>query len=100
ELVFEHLQIVLISLSIGIILSLMISFLIYNIPILLEPVMIALRIIYTIPSLAFFAMLIPIMGIGSKNAILVLSVYTLFFLVNSFLNGLHGIDLEVMNAAK
>lgn len=100
ELVFEHLQIVFISLSIGIIISLLISFLIYNIPFLYEPMMLVLRIIYTIPSLALFAFLIPITGNGSKNAIIVLSIYTLFFLVNNFLNGLYGIDEEVMLSAK
>lgn len=100
RLMLEHMQIVLISVSLGVLVSLVITFIIYTLPFSKEPLMIVLRILYTIPSLAFFAFLIPFLGIGFKNAVVVLSVYTLFFLVNSFLNGLYHVDEAVLDAAK
>ncbi|MDR2780363.1 MAG: ABC transporter permease [Synergistaceae bacterium] len=64
------------------------------------PVITILEILYTIPSLAFFAILVPISGLGVKSAVIVLVCYSLFFLVRNFLAGLEGIDPLVIEAAR
>ncbi len=96
---FEHLNIVGTTMLIGIVISLILTYLIVNAPILYEPFMTFFRIVYTIPSLAFFAILIPFTGIGNKTAIIVLTSYTLFYLVNNFLLGIRNIDRDVLDSA-
>ena len=96
----EHIYLLMITMAVSIIISAVISFLIYRIPALTKVVVLILKIIYTIPSLAFFAILIPISGIGATTAIIALVSYALFFLVSSFLDGLQGIDPKVVEAGK
>jgi osmoprotectant transport system permease protein len=54
--------------------------------------------IYAIPSLALFALLIPILGIGNINAIFVLVLYNQFLLLRNFIVGLKNIPYDVINA--
>jgi osmoprotectant transport system permease protein len=63
------------------------------------PVIVILEVLYTIPSLAFFAILVPVSGLGVKSAVIVLVCYSLFFLVRNFLAGLEGIDPLIVEAA-
>ena len=55
--------------------------------------------IYSIPSLALFALLIPIMGLGQDTAILVLVVYNQFLLVRNISAGIYGVDESITEAA-
>lgn len=56
--------------------------------------------IYSIPSLALFAILIPVTGLGGKTAILVLTVYNQSLLLRNFLTGLNEVDPAVVEAAR
>lgn len=94
----EHIYLLGMTLLFGVPISLILGFLIYHFRPFRTPVMFILKIIYTIPSLAFFAVLIPFSGLGTQTAIIVLVFYTLFFLVSHFLNGLNGIDAKVLEA--
>ena len=56
--------------------------------------------LYTIPSLALFALFIPVIGVGLKNALLVLVLYGLLPIVHSTYNALkRGEREEVIKAA-
>jgi osmoprotectant transport system permease protein len=55
--------------------------------------------IYTIPSLAFLAILIPTLGIGRRPAIVVLAAYAQIFLVRNIATGLRGVDAPTLEAA-
>jgi len=55
--------------------------------------------IYTIPSVALLALLLPITGTGSKPAIIALTLYSLAILVRNGLEGLRGVPAEVLDAA-
>ena len=55
--------------------------------------------IYTIPSLAFLALLIPVLGIGREPAIVVLAAYAQIFLVRNIAAGLRGVDRATLEAA-
>ena len=57
-------------------------------------------VIYSIPSLALFALLIPITGLGTKTAIIVLVMYNQYLLLRNFLTGLDEVDPGVKEAAK
>jgi osmoprotectant transport system permease protein len=63
------------------------------------PMLGILGAIYTIPSLAFLALLIPSLGIGRRPAIVVLAAYAQIFLVRNIATGLRGVDPATLEAA-
>jgi osmoprotectant transport system permease protein len=63
------------------------------------PLLGVLGAIYTVPSLAFLAILIPSLGIGRRPAIVVLAAYAQIFLVRNIATGLRGVDPATMEAA-
>jgi osmoprotectant transport system permease protein len=56
-------------------------------------------ILYAIPSLALFGLLIPVTGIGLVTAEIALVSYTLLILIRNGLAGLDGIAPEVLETA-
>jgi osmoprotectant transport system permease protein len=56
--------------------------------------------VYSIPSLALFAVLIPVFGIGKGTAIIVLTAYNQFLLVRNFLAGFDHVDGVLKEAAQ
>jgi osmoprotectant transport system permease protein len=57
-------------------------------------------VIYTIPSLALFAVLAPITGLTKKTVVIGLTAYTLLVLVRNVLAGLQGVPEDVVEAAR
>ncbi|HZK17605.1 MAG TPA: ABC transporter permease, partial [Anaerolineaceae bacterium] len=57
-------------------------------------------IIYTIPSLSLFVLLIPIFGLGTKPAIIALIAYAQLLLIRNWLVGLTTIEPAVLEAAR
>ncbi|MEA3422668.1 MAG: ABC transporter permease [Bacillota bacterium] len=58
-----------------------------------------INFIYTIPSIAMFGILIPILGIGKKNAILALTIYGLLPVIRNTFVGISEVDKEIKDAA-
>ena len=56
-------------------------------------------IIYSIPSIALFALMIPVMGLGRTTAITVLVFYNQFILLRNFITGLYEVDPAIVEAA-
>jgi len=58
-------------------------------------------IVYSVPSIALFALMIPVpgMGLGRTTAITVLVLYNQFILLRNFITGLNGVDHAVIEAA-
>jgi osmoprotectant transport system permease protein len=54
--------------------------------------------IYAVPSLALFAILIPVLGLGFWTAVFVLSLYNQFLLMRNFLAGLNAVDPAIIHA--
>lgn len=63
------------------------------------PLLGLLGIIYTIPSLALFVLLIPLLGLGRVPAVLALVAYAQVILVRNIAVGLDGVDAAVLEAA-
>jgi osmoprotectant transport system permease protein len=55
--------------------------------------------VYAIPSMALFALLIPLFGLGEKTAVIVLVIYNQFILVRNILSGFHSVDPAVVESA-
>lgn len=58
-----------------------------------------LGVVYSIPSLALFALMIPVTGLGTQTAVIVLVFYNQFILLRNFLAGLRSVDAGVLEAA-
>ena len=95
----EHLEIVLLTLLISIALAALITLLVYKREGVANLIVQIFGSVYSIPSLALFALLIPITGLGEKTAILVLVVYNQFLLIRNFLAGLENVDKSIIEAA-
>ena len=55
---------------------------------------------YAIPSMAFFALLMPVFGLGKTGAFFVLTVYSQFILTKNILAAFNGIDPMIVESAK
>jgi osmoprotectant transport system permease protein len=60
----------------------------------------ATGVLYTIPSLAFIFLLLPITGLGWETAIIVLSVYTLQIIYRNIVAGLSNVPVESKDAGR
>jgi osmoprotectant transport system permease protein len=58
------------------------------------------NVAYTIPSLALFALLVPLTGLTAATVVVGLVIYTLVILVRNTLTGLYGVPAEVRDAAR
>ena len=56
-------------------------------------------VLYTIPSLAMFAALVPITGLSLVTAVIPLTLYTLLIFLRNILAGLDGVAPDVLEAA-
>lgn len=57
-------------------------------------------LLYSVPSFAFFALLLPISGLGMRTAIIVLTIYCEYVLLRTFITGIQEIDPALIEIAK
>lgn len=98
-LFIEHVVLTLVSLSIAIAIGLPLGVLLTRHDRWRGPVLAALGVIYTIPSLALLVVLIMVFGIGTLPAVIALVAYTQLVIVRNTVVGLDGIDPAVLEAA-
>jgi osmoprotectant transport system permease protein len=98
-LTLEHLQLSATALLLALILAIPLGIVAARNPRLSTPLLGLLGAIYTIPSLAFLALLIPSLGIGRTPAVIVLAAYAQIFLVRNIAAGLRGVDAPTLEAA-
>jgi len=56
--------------------------------------------LYTIPTLAFLALLIPLVGLGRTNAIVAMVAFSLVVLIRNIATGIRGVAPDVVDAAR
>jgi osmoprotectant transport system permease protein len=96
----EHLSMSVVALLIALVISLPLGLLLNRIRPLRNPVLFVLDMVYTIPSFALFALLVPVMGLGPQPAVTALACYSLFILVRNTMVGYDGVDPAVKEAAQ
>lgn len=64
------------------------------------PVLGFANIVQTVPSLALFGFLLPILGLGTGNALVALLLYSLLPIIRNTFTGLTGVDANVREAAR
>ncbi|MDQ3706240.1 MAG: ABC transporter permease [Chloroflexota bacterium] len=95
----EHLNIVSISMLVAAAISLPLGIALSRVRALATPVLVVLGIVYTIPSFAFLALLVPITGLGQRSAIVALSAYALVVITRNTIVAFEGVDPSVKEAA-
>jgi osmoprotectant transport system permease protein len=99
DLSVDHLQLSLVAILIGLLFAVPIGVLVSRYRKLEVPVLGGLSVVYTLPSLAVLAILIPILGLGRQPAIVTLAAYAQVFLVRNIVAGLRGVDPGTIEAA-
>jgi osmoprotectant transport system permease protein len=96
---WEHIVLVGISIAIALAISLALGIWASRRPRVYAVVVGIAALLYTIPSLALFAMLIPLLGLGAKPAITGLVAYSILILVRNIATGLREVPAEIVDAA-
>jgi len=96
----EHIYLTFVSLFIALLIALPLGYWLARHRRISVPILSVLGIIYAIPSLGMFALLIPLVGLGSKSAIIALVVYSQLILVRNVISGFQSIDPAIIEAAK
>jgi osmoprotectant transport system permease protein len=99
-LFLEHLRLTVEVLVISLLIAVPLGVLIARLPGLRGPVLSVLGVIYTIPSLSLFVLLIPLSGLGVTTAIIALVAYAQMMLVRNWVTGLTGIEPTIIEAAR
>jgi osmoprotectant transport system permease protein len=95
----EHLLLTGIAVGIGFVLSFILAMFVLRTPRAFAPVTWVTGILYTIPSLALFAMLVPFTGLSITTAEIGLVSYTLLILVRSIVGGIRSVPRDVRESA-
>lgn len=95
----QHLQLLFIPLVAGFAISLILAILALRRPGTVGPVTVVTGLLYTIPSLAAFAVLRPIFGLSLWTAVIPLATYTLLILYRNIVAGFRSVPPEIHEAA-
>jgi len=96
----QHLEIVVLSVLIGFVIAFALALLAHRRRQLQPPLLAATGVLYTIPSIAFFFLLLPVTGFGRDTAVIVLAAYTLQIIYRNTLLGLANVPASVKDAAR
>lgn len=100
NLLLAHLSITGISLLIGLVVAFPISLLIVRYQRLYLPVITAAGIIYTIPSLALLAFLVPFTGLNAPTIIIPLVLYAQIVLIRNIVAAIHAVDPQLVEVGR
>ncbi|HEX7006878.1 MAG TPA: glycine betaine ABC transporter substrate-binding protein [Alphaproteobacteria bacterium] len=95
----EHLTLVGISLTAAILLAVPLGIVAFAVPGVAQPLLGVVGLIQTIPSLALFVFMIPLLGIGGPPAVVALFLYSLLPIVRNTYAGLQDIPGDVRESA-
>jgi osmoprotectant transport system permease protein len=100
EEIINHAQIVLIVIAAATVTSVLLGAFIQRRPVLRAVVLALSGIVLTIPSLALFALFIPVVGIGNPPAMLALYLYAIMPVLRNTVTGLDSVSPAVVESAK
>lgn len=100
EKLLEHVWLTVLAVAIGLVIALPLGILAHRKRWLYPPIAGATGVLYTVPSLALLAMLLPWTGLTTTTAEIALVSYTLFILVRNIVAGLDGVPDDAKEAAR
>src|SRR5690625_373959 len=98
ESFIQHIYLSFVALFIAIVIAVPLGMFISRYKRFAEPIIGITAILQTIPSLALFGFLVPIIGIGSKTALVALIIYALLPIVRNVYTGITGVDASIIEA--
>lgn len=96
----EHLLLVVAAIAIAILIGIPLGILITRQKALRQPILAVANILQTIPSLALFGLLIPLVGIGTIPAIVALTFYSFLPIIRNTYTGIMGIDPAIREVGR
>lgn len=96
----EHIYLSFVALIIGIAIALPLGILIARYRKYAEPVIGVTAVFQTIPSLALFGFLVPLIGIGSNTALIALIIYALLPIIRNTYTGITSVDNSIIEAGR
>jgi osmoprotectant transport system permease protein len=99
-LTLQHIEIVVIAVIVALIIGIPLGIVVTRLRWLETPVTGIAGVLYTIPSLAIFAILIPISGLGATTAITALTLYSLLVIIRNTATAIDSVDPAMEDAAR
>lgn len=99
-LMMQHAQMVLSSLFFALVLAILLIALFLRRQHWLNILIYFFSLLYSVPSYAFFALLIPLTGLGVTSAEIVLTLYCEYVLLRTFITGMRNIDPQLIEVAR
>jgi osmoprotectant transport system permease protein len=96
----EHLEMVGLSMAFGFAIALGLAIVSHRRRWLVPPLTAATGILYTIPSIAVFVLLLPVTGRGTETAVIALTIYTLQIIYRNIVAGLNNVPDAARDAGR
>jgi osmoprotectant transport system permease protein len=97
---FEHVYLTVVAVAIGFAISFTLAVIAYRRRWLINPVTQVTGILYTVPSVAAFFLLLPVTGRGKTTALIALVAYVLLIIFRNVLTGLDNVPDETKDAGR
>jgi len=97
---YEHVLISLTALVIGAAISLALGIWAARRPRVFDATLAITCMLYTIPTLAFLALLIPLVGLGKTNVIIAMVAFSLLIMTRNVATGIREVPADIVEAAK
>ena len=95
-----HIELTLISVAIGFVIAFSLAIVAHRRKWLIPPITQITGILYTLPSVALFFLLLPLTGRGKVTAIIALVAYSLLIIFRNVITGLEGVPPEARDAGR
>ncbi len=99
SLLLEHIELTLLSVFVSVMIGIPIGILISYIKKLGKPIIGVINIIQAIPSMALLGFMIPILGIGTLPAVVMVVLYSLLPIIKNTYTGIKNINEQTIEAA-
>lgn len=99
SLLIQHIQLTIIAIVVAIIIGIPLGILVSKNEKLRKYIIGIINIFQAIPSMALLGLLVPVLGIGSKPAIMMVVLYSLLPIVKNTTTGILGIDKDIIESA-
>jgi osmoprotectant transport system permease protein len=96
----QHIKLTLLAVAIGFAIAFALGLAAHRRRWLVGPITQVTGILYTIPSVAFFFLLLPLTGRGTETALVALVAYTLLIIFRNVITGLDGVPAEARDAGR
>lgn len=100
ELTAQHILLVAVSVTVAVVVGVLLGVLVYRNPRTTTVVLNLTNATFTIPALAYFTVLVALIGLGFTPSVIVLAIYALLPIVRHTVTGLREVSPAVLRSAR